>query len=381
MQTGTRNGSRIRKQSNPDAVFRFKRSNQTLVLFAGRRIGPKNHSWEKQKMARLDDKLSRILAGTGSPADFIIADAKDGDMGFATTAPGPRIGADGKPTGGFKTLAEYLDQMRAIVAQDLVDIMLTSVSCFERLAAGGTFDGSPVTPAIRANDSTDIWNTRHANYLKQASRPFRSANLAHARRLGCDLCLYSMTFVNDVDADLRTLQAFSDFRADAEETGMRYFLEVFNPNVETGIDASDIGYFVNDNILHALAGLSEAESPLFLKIAYNGAAAMDELCAYDDQLVVGVLGGSAGTSADTFTLLRQAASHGAKVALFGRKINLAESPLDVVAMMRKVVEGELTPEEAVRAYHAALEEKNIRPFRNLDDDLQLTEAILVSEAG
>ncbi|MBL6946465.1 MAG: hypothetical protein ISR47_07495 [Rhodospirillales bacterium] len=330
-------------------------------------------------MARLDEKLSRIVAGTDSPSDFIIADAKDGDMGFATTAPGPRYTADGQPAGGFKTLSEYLDQMRAIIAQDLVDIMLTSVSCFERLTAGGSFAGSQVTPAIRANDTTDIWNNRHANYLKAASRPFRSANLAHARRLGCDLCLYSMTFVNDVDADLQTLEAFGEFRADAEKAGMRYFLEVFNPNVETGIDPKDIGFFVNDGIVRALAGLSEAERPLFLKIAYNGAEAMDELCSYDDKLVVGVLGGSAGTSADTFTLLHQASRHGAKVALFGRKINLSESPLDVVAMMRKVVEGELSPPEAVRAYHSALGEKNIVPFRSLEDDSELSEGVLISE--
>ncbi|MCG8509432.1 MAG: hypothetical protein MI741_09410, partial [Rhodospirillales bacterium] len=154
-------------------------------------------------MARLDEKISRILDGSNTPADFIIADAKDGDMGFATTAPGPRYSEDGKATGTYKTLDEYLDQMRAIVAQDLVDVMLTSVSSHERLAASGTFKDSRITPAIRSNDSTDIWNTRHANYLKQASRPFRSANLAHARRIGCDLCLYSMTFVNDVDADRR----------------------------------------------------------------------------------------------------------------------------------------------------------------------------------
>jgi hypothetical protein len=332
-------------------------------------------------MARLDEKLSRHLAGTGSPADFIIADAKDGDMGFATTAPGPRRSADGKPTGDSKTLGDYLEQMRAIVAQDLVDIMLTSVSSYERLAGSGTFTASRVTPAIRANDSTDIWNNRHANYLKAASRPFRSANLAHARRLGCDLCLYSITFVNDVDADMRTLEAFREFRADVEKAGMRYFLEVFNPNVNTGIGPSDIGFFVNDGIVRAIAGLSQAERPLFLKIAYNGARAMEELCRYDDRLVVGVLGGAAGTAADTFTLLKQAASHGAKVALFGRKINLAESPLDVVAMMRQVVEGVLSPAEAVREYHKALAEKGIGRFRTLEDDLHLTEAVLIAETG
>ena len=328
-------------------------------------------------MARLDEKLSRIAQGTDTPSDFIIADAKDGDMGFATTAPGPRIGSDGKPTDGYKTLNEYLDQMRAIISQDLVDIMLTSVSCYERLASGGAFEGSQITPAIRANDTTDIWNNRHANYLKAPSRPFRSANLAHARRLGCDLSLYSMTFVNDLAADLATLEAFGEFRADAEKAGMRYFLEVFNPNVETGIDPKDIGFFVNDGIVRALAGLSQAERPLFLKIAFNGAAAMDELCSYDDKLIVGILGGSSGTSADTFTLLQQAATHGAKVALFGRKINLSESPLDVVAMMRKVVERELSPPDAVRAYHAALAKKNITPFRSLEDDLKVTESVLL----
>ncbi len=269
--------------------------------------------------------------------------------------------------------------MKAIVEQDLVDIMLTSVSSYERLSSNGAFKGSKVTPAIRANDTTDIWNTRHAVYLKEASRPFRSANLAHARRLGCDLCLYSVTFVNDLDADLRTLEAFREFRADAEQAGIRYFLEVFNPNVETGIAPKDLGQFVNDCIVHALAGLSTAERPLFLKIAYNGAEAMQELSRYDDRLIVGILGGSAGTTADTFTLLKQASDHGAKVALFGRKINLAESPLDVVAMMREVVEGALTPEQAVHAYHDALATKNIAPFRSLEDDLQVTEEILVSE--
>ena len=39
-------------------------------------------------MKRLDAKLARLRTSY-RPADFIIADAKDGDMGFGTTAPGP----------------------------------------------------------------------------------------------------------------------------------------------------------------------------------------------------------------------------------------------------------------------------------------------------
>ena len=41
-------------------------------------------------MKRLDRKLSNILAGSAAPSDFIIADAKDGDMAFGITAPGPQ---------------------------------------------------------------------------------------------------------------------------------------------------------------------------------------------------------------------------------------------------------------------------------------------------
>ena len=56
-------------------------------------------------MKRLDEKLERVRNGTYKPADFIIADAKDGDMGFGLTAPGPR------PGGGFKSRAEYLQNV------------------------------------------------------------------------------------------------------------------------------------------------------------------------------------------------------------------------------------------------------------------------------
>ena len=37
----------------------------------------------------LDAKLAAIRAGKYKPTDFIIADAKDGDIGFGAAAPGP----------------------------------------------------------------------------------------------------------------------------------------------------------------------------------------------------------------------------------------------------------------------------------------------------
>lgn len=330
-------------------------------------------------MKRLDSKLSRILAGEYAPADFIIADAKDADMGFAAMGPGPVLGTDGKPTGRYKSLKDYHDQIRQVVNSDLVDIMLLSLSSFDRLSQSGLFSDTPITPAIRYNDTTDIWNNRHAEYLTKHSRPFRTAILARAKECGCRLGLYSMTFVNDVDADLATLNAYRDFRADAGSHGLDHFLEVFNPNVETGFSQQELGEFVNDCILRALAGVAASERPRFLKVAYNGASALRELSGYDDQIVVGILGGASGTTADTFNLLHLAQKHGARVALFGRKINLAESQTDILILMRRVIEGALTPDDAVQAYHNALAEKGITAKLPLADDRKVTDPVLAAD--
>jgi DhnA family fructose-bisphosphate aldolase class Ia len=88
--------------------------------------------------------------------------------------------------------------------------------------------------------------------------------------------------------------------------------------------------------------------------------------------VVGILGGSAGTTLDAFQLIHDARKHGAKVALFGRKINLSESPLAFIEFLRRVVDGEITPVDAVKAYHGVLQHTGIKPQRSLQQDLQLT---------
>lgn len=326
-------------------------------------------------MLRLDEKLGRIRAGDYRTGDFIIADAKDGDMGPSIRSCGPVREADGI-SNRFRTRAEFLEQVRGIVEQDVVDIMLTSVSNLEALTERGVYEGSRVTPAIRANDTTDIWVFRGAEYAKQPSRPFRSADLAEAMRLGCDLGLYSITFNNDLDADYMSLDHFAAFREDALENDFRYFLEVFNPNVECGIERDDLGAFVNDAIMRSLAGLSKRERPEFLKIAYNGPKALDELTSYDPSVVVGVLGGGAGTSRDCLELIAQAERYGARVALFGRKINLADDPLAMVRMMRAVADHDLTSEEAVKAYHGHLQSNGITPSRPLDADIEITEDVL-----
>jgi DhnA family fructose-bisphosphate aldolase class Ia len=326
-------------------------------------------------MTRLDDKLARIGAGVEKRTDFIIADAKDPDMGPGLHAVGPARQPEGSAP-RFRTREEFLQGIEAVISQDVVDIMLTSVSNLEKLIARKAFARSNVKPAIRANDTTDIWRHRGATYHHDASRAFRTASLARVKPL-TDLGLYSITFTNDLDADLASLEAFRAFREDAAMHGFSYFLEVFNPNVDANLDPESVPSFVNDAIVRCLAGLTEDERPKFLKIAYNGPKALEELASYDPGLVVGVLGGGAGTTRDCFELIHQAQKYGARVALFGRKINLAESPLDIVRLMRAVSDGALTPSEAVEDYHDALNRKGLKPLRNFIDDREITEAVLL----
>jgi hypothetical protein len=336
---------------------------------------------------RLDQKLARIRAGQYTRGDFIIADAKDSDMGPSMVGAGPLRQADGNWT-RYRTRAEFLDQIRAIVAQDVVDIMLISASNLEKLAGEGVFAKSLVKPAIRANDTTDIWVVRGGTYNKQPSRPFRTASLprtlhggnahrAGAAVTGTDFGLYSVTFNNDLEADIRSLEAFTTFREDASTHGFKYFLEVFNPNAGRDIAPEIMPHYVNDCIVRCLAGVAQADRPQFLKIAYNGPAALEELASYDPGMIVGVLGGGAGTTRDCFELLSQAERYGARVALFGRKINLAEDPLAIVLLMRQVADGNITPAEAVRAYHGELSKRGIAPARSLDADSAITEPALL----
>jgi len=329
----------------------------------------------------LDRKLTEIHAKANSNA-FILADAKDADMAFGMASPGQSPEhADGE----FRTLQEYRDHIRENVQQGLIDIMLMSVSTNEVLTIRQRiFDGSPVTPAVRANDTTDIHVARGSSYPTQPSQPFRTALIDHAqcgrlgcgdsqRHLGANLGLYSITFNNDAELDRQVLQAYKEFRIEAELKGFRHFLEVFDPNSPVNpVPQEQLGGFINDLIARALAGVPSSGRPLFLKIAYHGPKFMEELARYDPHLVPGILGGSAGTTYDAFKLLAEAKKYGAKAALFGRKINNSEHQLSFIQFLRWIADGEVSPEEAVRAYHGVLDKLGIRPRRSLQQDMQLT---------
>ena len=128
----------------------------------------------------LDEKLAHIGASS-SCSDFVLADAKDADMAFGIAAPGIRRSVEGE-SHGYLSIQDFRDQIREIVRQQLVDIMLMSVSTSDVLAGRERlFENSPVTPAIRANDTTDIWLAgQDVGYGRHPSLPFRTATLDEA---------------------------------------------------------------------------------------------------------------------------------------------------------------------------------------------------------
>src|SRR6185295_338683 len=249
--------------------------------------------------------------------------AKDADMALSIGPPGKSKASDDK----YRSLQEFRDIIEQIVEQGLVDIMLMSAHTNEILTIQKRiFDTSHVTPAARANDTTDIHVIRGSVYPSSASRPFRTATLDHIqcgrldckpeeRQRGANLGLYSVTFNNDTELDREALQEYKDFRLEAEAKGFRHFLEIFDPSRPEAVDPAKLPAFINDAIVRTLGGVTSAGRPLFLKMVYHGPKAMEELVRYDPHLVVGILGGGAGTTYDAFKLLGEAKKYGARAAL------------------------------------------------------------------
>ncbi len=288
-------------------------------------------------MKTLDRKLRSIHADPHGSKEFILADAKDADMAFGVGAPG-RSPERHEGKSPFKSLAEYRQQIRDVIRQQVVDVVLMSASTSEALCLEERlFDGSPVTPAVRANDATDVHVPRGGTVYLEPARPFRTATLDHAqcghldcrteeRGRGVDLGLYSVTFNNRCELDLSTLEKYKHFREEAERHNFRHFLEVFDPNAPHGLAPEHVPGFINDLIARTLAGVTGKGRPLFLKMVYHGPRALEELVHYDPHLIVGVLGGAAGTTLDAFQLIHDVRKHGGRAALFGREDQPGRKP-------------------------------------------------------
>src|SRR5437588_11042412 len=203
----------------------------------------------------LDAKLARIHADPHGCKDFILADAKDADMALSIGAPGRSPEAHPGEV-RYRSLSEFRDIIVQIVEQKLVDVMLLSASTSEVLTIHRRlFDDSPVTPAVRANDTTDVHIIRGSKYPTHPSLPFRTATLDHIqcghldctpeeRHLGANLGLYSITFNNCAKLDRQALEEYKQFRLEAERKGFKHFLEVFDPNRPEMVEASKLPEFI-----------------------------------------------------------------------------------------------------------------------------------------
>ena len=293
----------------------------------------------------LDRKLAAIHADPGC-REFILADAKDADMALRHRRAGP-VARDARRRGP-------LQDARGVPRADAADHAAGPGRHHAHVGQLQPCADDPRAALRRLARHAGRPGQRHDRHpprprrelSQQPSRPFRTASSTtssaatstarrRSARSGANLGLYSVTFNNDLERDLATLERFHEFREEAERKGFRYFLEVFDPNVPDAVDAgkSCRGY-INDMIARMLGGVAPAGRPLFLKMVYHGPKAMEELVRYDPHLVVGILGGSAGTTCDAFQLLHDAQKYGARVALFGRKINNAENQLAFVQFLR-----------------------------------------------
>ena len=127
--------------------------------------------------------------------------------------------------------------------------MLMSASTSDLLAIDERlFDNSHVTPAVRANDTSDIF-VGAAAVTSRSRAPFRTASLDHIqcghvdcepRRAGPRRQPGSLQ--RHVQQLARTtispLEEYKEFREEAERKGFRHFLEVFDPNAPQALRPS-----------------------------------------------------------------------------------------------------------------------------------------------
>ena len=98
-------------------------------------------------MYRLDQKLAKIRAGNYAKGDFIIADAKDGDMSNPIPGTGNVLDANARFV-RHRTRAEFLEMITSLIRQDILDIMLPTLREERRQSYAPLLPVSPVTGRV-----------------------------------------------------------------------------------------------------------------------------------------------------------------------------------------------------------------------------------------
>jgi hypothetical protein len=276
------------------------------------------------------------------------------------------VGIHGLGPGGssYRTHPEFVQLIRDVVKQGVVDAVLMTPADAELLAAGEClFQETPVTPLVRMNAETGIWSPRYGRYRKEHSFPFQTVPVdeegwcASLIRTASESCcvtagLYSVTLNNDVAADHRTMSAYLGFaRQVGRAEGFHHLLEVFPPNVELPeMEREQVAAYTADSIVRIMSHLTREQRPLLVKTACLDQAVWKELAGFDPELVIGALGGSYRDAETTLDLAHRVIRDGGRAVLFGRPVFMEQDPLGMCRSIRAVIDGEMSPPQALGAY-------------------------------
>ncbi len=309
---------------------------------------------------RIFQKLENLEELKRSPIFVFAADAM-----ASTSLQG--LGLVQEPTPHYRNRIEFLELQRQFIEDAYIDGLLMTPADAEILAQEEKlFDHSPVTPIVRMNAETGIWNPRHGIYRQQHSLPFQTVPVEAAQY--CDslvnnatachinLGLYSITLNNDVEADERMLNAYLKFAKDVGEMrGFEHVLEVFLPNVRIpGMDTEKRGQYTADSIHRTMSYLRIRQRPLFIKTAYTTKEIWQELTSFDPTLIIGALGGPKQNAKSTLSLAHDVTEYGGKVILFGRTVFQEDDPRLMAKALRAVLDRDRSIEEAHNEYQQAV---------------------------
>ena len=272
------------------------------------------------------------------------------------------------PTPHYRTRPEFLELQRTLVADGSLDGLLMTPADAEVLALEeGLFVNTHITPIVRMNSETGIWNPRYGVYQSQHSMPFQTVFPEDTRAycealiapaLACEvrLGLYSITLNNDVQADQRMLNAYVQFAHLLGETeGFDHILEVFLPNVKIpGLDDEKRGMYIADSIVRTMSYLRKHQRPRFIKTAYTTTQVWSDLTQFDPTLTIGALGGPRENARRTLQLAHDVVRNGGRAILFGRSVFDEEEPVGIVQALRRVLDGKDGPEDAHSEYQKSI---------------------------
>ena len=108
--------------------------------------------------------------------------------------------------------------------------------------------------------------------------------------------------------------------------------------------------YVADSIVRTMNYLRKHQRPRFIKTAYTTAKVWKELTQFDPTLIIGALGGPRENARKTLQLANNVIQNGGRAILFGRTIFGEESPVGIARVLRNVLDGHLSPEDAHSVY-------------------------------